>query len=255
MPRSPQFSLGLVLLLLCVACGRSSEPTPEQTAAPPAPAPAPAPEPNKAVHMAEHFSKVREVEEAIIRGDVDAAQPAARWIAEHPELTGFPARTEEPIARMRAAAESVVKADNITDAANGAATLVGACGSCHAAAKVNPILPAASEGRANTARGRHMLEHQQAVDHMYRGLIAPLSGDWLKGAETLKAAPLGAKALADVSQEAVAAETRVHELADRAIRAAEQSTRVAIYGSVIAECASCHGLHGSIWGPGPPKDQ
>jgi cytochrome c553 len=205
--------------------------------------------------MAEHFSKVREVEEAIIRGDVEAAQSPARWIADHPELGGFPARTDEPIARMKAAADSVAKADNITDAAIGAATLVGACGSCHAAAKVSPTLPAATEGRASTARGRHMLEHQHAADLMYRGLIAPLSGDWLKGAETLKAAPLGGKALADVSKEAVAAETRVHELADRAIRAAEQSTRVEIYGSVIGECASCHGLHGSIWGPGPPKAQ
>jgi hypothetical protein len=99
-----------------------------------------------------------------------------------------------------------------------------------------------------------MLEHQHAVDLMYRGLIAPLRGDWTKGAEMLKAAPLGGKAMADV-KEAVDAETRVHEMADRALRAAEQSSRVAIYGSVIAECARCHGLHGSVWGPGLPKTQ
>jgi cytochrome c553 len=57
----------------------------------------------------------------------------------------------------------------------------------------------------------------------------------------------------DIAQEAAAAEARVHELADRAIKAPDQSSRVAVYGSIIGTCASCHGLHGRIWGPGLPK--
>lgn len=245
MPRSlPSFPAVGLALVLAAGCGKSPEPAAQQAPAVPT-----------AVHMAEHFSKVREIEEAVIRGDVEAAKEPARWIADHQEASGFPARTERPIKEMQTAARSVLNAENINDAAAGAASLVGACGSCHAAAKASPNVPPPTEGTAETERKRHMLAHQHAVDLMYRGLIAPLSGDWTRGAEALKAAPLGGKALADVSKEAVAAETRVHELADRAIGAAEQSSRVAIYGSVIAECARCHGLHGRIWGPGLPKTE
>jgi cytochrome c553 len=237
----------LAIVLLVAGCGNTPEPAAQQTAAPAAGVP------NTPAHMTEHFSKVRQVEEAIIRGDLEAAKTPAQWIADHQETTGFPAGTERPLRDMRAAAKSVASTDDIGNAAVAAATLVGTCGSCHAAAKVNPKLPALSEGASGSDRGRHMLEHQHAIDLMYRGLIVPSSGDWRTGALALKAAPLRDKALTDISKEAVAAETRVHELAERAAGAAEKSTRVTIYGSVVGACASCHGLHGRVWGPGMPK--
>jgi mono/diheme cytochrome c family protein len=53
----------------------------------------------------------------------------------------------------------------------------------------------------------------------------------------------------------MASEARVHELADRAAKASDRGARVAIYGEVIGSCASCHGLHGKVWGPGLPKTQ
>jgi mono/diheme cytochrome c family protein len=203
--------------------------------------------------MKEHFTKVREVEEAIIRGDVEAAQAPARWLADHQPTTGFPPHTEQPLKDMQAAARSVVATEDINNAAVAAANLVGTCGSCHSAAKVEPKLPPQEERTAASERARHMLEHQVAVDLMYRGLIVPVSGDWKKGAEALKAAPMRDKSLKDIDKEATAAEARIHELAERALAAADKSTRVAIYGEVIGSCASCHGLHGRVWGPGLPK--
>lgn len=249
MPRSTRLFplVALAIVLLIAGCGRSPEPAAQQTPAPAAGVP------NTPAHMTEHFTKIREVEEAIIRGDLDAAKPPAQWIADHQETTGFPAGTERPLMDMKAAAKSVASAEDIENAAVASATLVGACGSCHAAAKVSPKLPPVGEDASGTARGRHMLEHQHAIDLMYRGLITPSSGDWSTGAKALKAAPLRDKALSDITKEAVAAEARVHELAERAAGAAEKSTRVAIYGSVVGACASCHGLHGRVWGPGMPK--
>ncbi len=249
MPRSQRLFLFVccacvaLVAVLFVACSKS-EPAAQQ---------APAGVPNTPAHMVEHFTKVRDVEEAIIRGDLDAARAPAQWIADHQETTGFPDGTERPVAEMKAAAKSVASADNLGNAAVAAAHLVGACGTCHTAAKVSPKLPPIGEDPAGKGRGRHMLEHQHAVDLMYRGLIVPSSGDWSKGAQALTAAPLREKEMSDISKEATAAETRVHELAERAKNAAEKSTRVAIYGSVIGACADCHGLHGRVWGPGMPK--
>lgn len=230
--------------VLFVACSKSPEPAAQQ---------APAGVPNTPAHMVEHFTKVREVEEAIIRGDLDDAKAPAQWIAEHQETTGFPDGTAGPIEEMKAAAKSVANAENIGNAAVAAAHLVGTCGTCHTASKVSPKLPPLDPPATAKGRGRHMLEHQQAIDLMYRGLIAPSSGDWAKGAEALKSAPLREKEMSDISKEATAAEARVHELAERAKTAAEKSTRVAIYGEVIGSCAECHGLHGRVWGPGMPK--
>jgi mono/diheme cytochrome c family protein len=249
MSRSPKsFSLvSLSIVLVLAGCGQSPEPPAQQTPAPAAAAP------DTRAHMADHFSRVREVEDAIIRGDLEAARAPALWIADHQESAGLPAHTESKVTEMKSAAKSVASTDDIGNAAIAAATLVGTCGSCHAAAKVTPKIPAVAADASGPERVRHMLEHQHAIERMYRGLISPTSDEWRTGALALKAAPLGGKALADVSKEAVAAEARVHELADRAVGAAEKSARVAIYGSIIGACASCHGLHGRIWGPGLPK--
>ncbi|HET9265040.1 MAG TPA: hypothetical protein VFO14_18460 [Vicinamibacterales bacterium] len=249
MPRPPRlFPVVTVAVgLFFAGCGKPAEQGAQET-------PRAAP-PDVRAHMADHFGKVREVEEAIIRGDVEAARTPARWIADHQETAGLPPHTERYTTEMKAAAASVANSEDIGDAAVAAATMVGTCGSCHAAAKVRPKLPPVSEDATGTERARHMLEHQHAIDRMYRGLIDPTGEQWRTGALALKAAPLRDRALADVSKEVVAAEARVHELADRALGAAEKSARVQIYGSIIGACASCHGLHGRIWGPGLAKTQ
>lgn len=246
MPRpSHLFPLVGLALVLSAGCSKSPEPAAQQT--PPAAA-----APITPAHMADHFAKVREVEEAVIRGDLDAAKVPAQWIVDHQEMTG-PAGTELPLKEMKAAAQSVATADNIDNAAIAAAAMLGACGHCHAAMKVEPKLPAPAERTGRSDHARHMLEHQAAIDRMYRGLVVPVSGEWIKGAEALKGAPLRDKAFTDITKETVAAEARVHELAERAINASDQNSRVAIYGTIIGSCASCHGMHGRIWGPGLPK--
>ena len=45
----------------------------------------------------------------------------------------------------------------------------------------------------------------------------------------------------------------MHALADRAAAATDAQARVEIYGKLAADCASCHALHGRVWGPGVPK--
>ena len=202
-------------------------------------------------HMADHFSHIREVQEAIIRGDLEMAKPPARWIAEHPEA-GVPANTAGQVAAMKAAANDVVNAADLTAAAGGAALLLAVCGDCHAAAGVKPKMPPEGVIPAVTGPKAHMVEHQHAVNLLYRGLAAPSDAAWKEGAQALKASPLGAKDI-PAAEEVIAAETQVHELAMRALGARNQSAKAIVYGQVIGACASCHGLHGRVWGPGAPK--
>ena len=239
--------LALVAALVLIACGKAPEPAVQQ--------PPPATPAEVRQHMGDHFGKVREVEEAVIRGDLEGAKAPALWIADHQEITGLPPGTESRVVEMKASARSVANADNIANAGIAAAGLVGACGGCHATAKVYPTIAQGQEQTARAKRPDHMLDHQYAIDLMYHGLISPASGDWLRGAEALKVAPLGGKLFPEVSAEAVAAEERVHELAARAVEAPGMSARVTIYGSLLGSCATCHAMHGHVWGPGLTKTQ
>jgi len=240
----------LSVTLVAAGCGGSTPPPAEQA---PAAAPAPPPASSAGAHMAEHFTKIREVEEAIIRGDIESAKGPAQWIAEHQETAGLPAGTENYVIEMKSAAKAVGATDDIGNAAVAAAKAVSSCGTCHAAAKVTPKLPDEAAPADTSGTTGHMREHQYAVDLMYRGLMSPSDDLWKKGAEALKASPLTEKDLTKVTKEIVKFDARVHELADRAVKAPDTGAKIAIYGEIIGSCATCHGLHGRVWGPGLPK--
>ena len=135
--------VGLMVLFVAVAvsaCGRSAPPPAEQAAAA-APAQTSA---DTAARMAGHFGKVHELEEAVIRGDLESAKAAAQWIADHQETAGLPAGTESYVTATRNAARAVAASASPGNAGVAAAFAVATCGECHTAAKVAPKLPEAS---------------------------------------------------------------------------------------------------------------
>jgi cytochrome c553 len=203
--------------------------------------------------MAGHFGKVRELEEAVIRGDLEGAKAAAQWIAEHQETTGLPAGTESYVKATTNASRAVAASASLGNAGVAAAFAVAACGECHAAAKVTPKMPEVSVPQALPSTAALMLAHKHAVDLMYRGMIGPSDTLWKQGAEALKGSPLTDKDLTKVSKEIVASEKRVRELAGRAAQAVDAGSRIAIYGELVGGCASCHASHGMVLGPGLPK--
>jgi len=239
-------TLGIITLWLAfvTACGRSEPPAePEATAV------------DHGAHMAEHFDQTRAMEAALVRGDLEGAQEVARWIAEHETAAGLPAGLESHVDEMKKAAGAVASATTTEAAAIAAARSLAACGTCHAQAKVpatmaQPVPPQAGEGR-----DIHMLEHQYAIDLMLQGLVGPSDDLWLRGADAMKAAPLTDKDLPEVSPEVAKFEARAHELAERAAGATTTEARVAIYGELIGKCASCHGAHGRVFGPGAPRTE
>lgn len=231
------------------ACSKSAPPPAEKTAAA-----APAqPSADTAARMDSHFDKVRELEEAVIRGDLESAKADAQWIADHQEPSGLPAGTESYVTATRNAARAVAVSASLGNAGMAAAFAVDACGECHAAAKVTPKMPEVSAPPTLPGAAAHMLMHQYAVDLMYRGMVGPSEALWKQGAETLKGSPLGDKDVGKASKDMAASEARVHDLAGRAAQAADAGSRIAIYGELIGSCASCHAMHGRVLGPGLPK--
>ena len=83
-----RFVLALSLPVALAVAGCSSS---EKPAEPSAQAAAQATRAEVKTHMGDHFKKVKEVEEAVIRGDLEGAKVPAQWIADHQETTGLPA--------------------------------------------------------------------------------------------------------------------------------------------------------------------
>ena len=244
--------VGLMILPVAFAvsaCGRSAPPPAEpSTVAAPA-----QPSVDTADRMAGHFGKVRELEEAIVRGDLESAKEAAQWIAEQQEVAGLPVGTESYVTSTKNAARAVAASASLGNAGVAAAFAVAACGECHAAAKVTPKMPEVSPPPTRPGVAANMFVHKYAVDLMYRGMVGPSETLWKQGAEVLKGSPLRENDLTKVPEEIVAFETRVHELAGRAAQAADAGARIAIYGELIGSCASCHWKHGMVLGAGMPK--
>ena len=251
-------ALALVLLflpaILVAACNRVSQPAAEQT--PPAEAPKPAVDVAK--HMHEHMARVIDMQNAVIRGDLEAAVEPAKWIADHQETEGLPPGTEVFVADMKKQAAAVAQATDLRNAGTGTAMTISYCGSCHAAAKVTPAMPELAKPAASNPTESHMLEHQWATDLMYQGLAMPSEERWQKGLAAMQGSPLTEKDLpkdAKLTKEVVALEKKVHELAAKAKTTTDLGTKVALYGEYLGGCAGCHSLHGKVWGPGLPKTQ
>ncbi len=237
--------VSFLFLTLTIACGGAQAPE-EQT-------PAAAPASAVTSHMTDHFTRVHDIEEAVIRGDLEAAAEPAKWLQSHVTMEGLPAGSEPFISEMRNAASAVASTDAVGNAAVATATMLATCGKCHAATGATPKMPEVMPPPAAEGTAGHMREHQYAVDLMSEGLEGPSDDLWKQGAKALTAAPLAGADLPEVPKNVAEMETRVHALADRALNASDTGARTAIYGEIVGDCASCHGSHGKVWGPGVGK--
>ncbi|MCX6549423.1 MAG: hypothetical protein NTY02_00185 [Acidobacteria bacterium] len=239
-------------VLMVVGCGASPQPPAEQ----PKPAEPAKPVVDVSKQMHEQLARVTVMQEAVIRGDMEAAVEPARWIADHQETEGLPAGTAQFVTDLKKSAAVVAEAKDLKNAATATAMIVSYCGACHAAAKIAVAMPEIAKPAAATPAAAHMLEHQWATDLMYQGLAMPSEERWQNGLNAMKGSPLSDKDLpkdTKLTKEVLELEKRVHELAAKAQKATDVGTKVAIYGDYLAGCAGCHSLHGKVWGPGLPK--
>jgi len=250
--RSLLCALLVLPVVIAVGCGGGQQ-APAEQAKPAEPA---APAVDVAKHMHEHLARVTTMQEAVIRGDVEAAVEPARWIADHQETAGLPVGQEAVLADLKKEAAVVAEAKDPKHAATATAMVVSYCGTCHAAAKITAAIPEPAKPVAEAGVSAHMMEHQWATDLLYQGLVMPSEERWQKGLSAMQGTPLSEKDLpkdAALTKEIVALEKRVHEMAANAKKATDIGTKVAFYGEYIGGCAGCHALHGKMWGPGLPK--
>jgi hypothetical protein len=231
----------VVGMSLClIACGRAREPDLEAESAK-------AWETAGAIHqdMKAHFDAIVTIRDALIAGDLPAAQAKARWIVEDETVPGI-ATWQELAMEIRSQAAGVVDATSVEAATGPAAELARTCGRCHSVHSVRPpSLSAREPPPIGSARVPHMLRHQWAAERMWEGLVGPSEERWNAGIAELAETPLhreelelGPTAASHITDLA----TRVHQLGAEAsgIPATAWDTRSALYARFLATCADCH---------------
>ena len=206
--------------------------------------------PDRLAQMQHHFTQVGLVHEAVIRGDLLGLRDPAKRLADLEQPPRVAPAAAQYVLAIRTAAQRAVDARDLASAASATASMLLSCGDCH---RVVGTMPAPATPKRADVGGLvgHMLEHQRAVDEMLEGLFIPSESQWIRGATRFRAAPLQRQSLPrdrKLTREILLAEERVHQLADRAIKAAGSNDRAEIYAQVLTTCANCHSLH-KVWGP------
>jgi len=233
-----------------VGCGGGQQ-APAEQATPAEPA---APAVDVAKHMHEHLARVTTMQEAVIRGDIEAAVEPARWIAD---------TRRRPVCRRPGS-----RAGGHEEAGRGRGRSQRSQERRHGHGHGDLVLRHVPRGRqdhrghpeapkpvAEAGVSAHMMEHQWATDLLYQGLVMPSEERWQKGLTAMEGTPLSEKDLpkdAALTKEIVALEKRVHEMAGKAKTATDLGTKVAFYGEYIGAAPAATRCTARC-GPGLPK--
>ena len=238
----------IALLALVVACKSGGDKPADKP--PPDPGPEAAPQPATPApdaaslkqHMQGHFTAIREIERALVDGDLAKAKERAGWLAAH-EPHDATAGWQPHMDAVRTAARALTGAADLAGATELAANLGGECASCHVTTTAIVSFPHEDLPPAGTDNRMAMRRHQWAADRMWEGLIGPSQTAWVQGAEILAAAPFVPKtSLGQAERDQVAALAKqVHELGASAADL-ELEVRAAHYAKLLRTCSGCHAI-------------
>lgn len=230
----------VVVLLLLTACGASKAPPPKPPVQAPVSVPASSAEREagavvaRVVAMHKHLSRVEDMRDAVIRGDLDAAREAGRVLSRQLPPESAPEHWRPWLRQVRDSAGRVEDAWELDTAARTTAEIARTCGSCHRAEGQGPRFPQEVVSGAGTGVKAHMQHHARAAEQMWQGLIAADDARWTAAATALAEAELGPD---DTAPEL---DTTVHRLAAYGARVQGIAGRADTYGALLATCARCH---------------
>lgn len=233
------------LALALVACDSQVRSDPEPT---PAPAPPPS-DPVVKAHMGGHFGQGASVRDAIVMGDVGAAQAGFQALADHPVAPGLPEGSKPFVQAYQQAAR--LGADDAAPTpgaqAKQLATVVQACGGCHATNNVKHEWKVPDAPPRDPGVRAHMARHGWAIERMYEGLVGPTESSWSQAAAILNDHALDEAHLPSdkpLPADAAAAAERLHDLGKEALEAGTPEARGALFAEALTTCATCHGAVG-----------
>lgn len=194
------------------------------------------PEPPLRGDMSSHFDQAAQIRHAIVRGDLDAVDRPAGWLAGHERPAAMPASADPYLRDMRHLAERARDATELVVAAEALSRMGRTCASCHGAHDGGP-----SFGPVEMPASPTMVRHAWAVDRMWEGLIGPAEARWAAGIDALAT---GIDLQPGAGPDSRELARKAAEMASSAREARDWGTRTELYGRLLSTCAACHAAEG-----------
>ncbi len=214
----------------------------------PPPAPARYPHPAEmGPTMIRHFGPSIAIQNAIVMGDLPAAQHAAQNLLARLGQEQHPIGWEPSLQEVRLATQAVLKAQTVEQGARATADLGYACGKCHDEQGVSFGTPASifiTTPPADLSQAMH--RHLAAADDLWMSLLTASDERWRSGAHNLAQADVFPLEAELNTPELRALATRFHALAGAAQQTEWSPARAALYGEILGTCAQCHTTAGRV---------
>ncbi|MEY4580953.1 MAG: hypothetical protein RL701_5656 [Pseudomonadota bacterium] len=205
--------------------------------------------------MLDHFYIAAWARDAVVYGDIDALREPLQSLASYK----YPAEMPLGVSELQAAAALTARADTLTAAAIGVASMARVCGDCHRRmelgiqSKKQPV-DTSTPSKVDAISGR-MFRHGWAAQRLWEGLVAPSDQAWTAGAAALAHAPMRTpKTNKPVSPEFAQKLRDIRELGVKASAATSTEERTNIYAQTLAKCAQCHADNVVFAIAGEPRD-
>lgn len=201
-------------------------------------------------HMAVHYERTAEIHDALVKGILAQARPAAGWISTHQETRRIPEGSGHFDALMRHYARQVFETSDLRAAFEATAQMGRTCGDCHRANGVTaaPALMASPPPAGGDPKGEMAL-HVWAARRMWDGLVGPDDRAWEEGSQALTRGWLQANQVVSSPQDRERVRSllqTVYDIGSRGPAAADPQERARLYGEFLATCADCHRLTGAV---------
>ena len=199
-----------------------------------------------ATHMRLTHHTALRMRDALVGGDMTGLKKTAEQLRVELSDELLPERLLPYRAQLDEAAQRVLDASNVAQAADAVAGVAKECGDCHWFARKGPQrfrVDTRLPTRGEETLGARMMRHGVAAEQFWIGLVGPSEDMWSAGAKTLASAPLAPPTVDDSSPRGgrVAADAEALREVAKAARLADSfEDRAQVYGRFLAACATCH---------------
>jgi cytochrome c553 len=201
--------------------------------------------------MEAHYSAAILAHDALLHGELPAFKAQLAEVASQ-ELPATAPEAWKPLHEpLQSAAAAAADASDLPAAATVMASVVLACGTCHASLGAGPVYPAPAPDEADTPLQEEMREHQWGTERLWEGVTGPWDNAWERGAAEIASTRVFAdrKSDAKLSEELQLREAALRAIGQEAQEATALDARAAVYGRLLATCGGCHETAGVDFPP------
>jgi cytochrome c553 len=233
-----------VALVAVIGCGEeSASPTPEttkqETSAPARDRPT---EVEMVAWMEAHYGLVILAHDALQQGDLESFRSQLALAPDQELPPNSPPEWIPFHQRLQQAASQGAAVSDLAAAANALASVVLACGTCHAALGTGPIYPAPAPGDGDNFLETAMLDHKWATERLWEGVTGPWDNAWQRGAAALAVIQIFGDPGSQVvlTDDLRRREEQLRKIGEQAMATTALDERAALYGRLLSTCGDCH---------------